>query len=265
VKGTGLDDIKHTVSALVVALAITVAVAARPAIPQHFAADTPTKAPVMVDKTEMPTASDLSRSASRLAELRKHLRPYWSPGDAGGIFLLGLDEQEHARFFEALAASAPQLAPIAPAERPARLARILADDIGAFLTAGKLAPGPYQLDNYHLDHARDGKLTFNADGDPPIVLPAERTFSFTVTEEHLKLLRHLNTREWSGFIELMDPKRPYGDMTYYFIDMADALGEPLPPRDAHNTPEFTPQQIERYLQLHREMLFAAQAFWNYAQ
>jgi hypothetical protein len=63
----------------------------------------------------------------------------------------------------------------------------------------------------------------------------------------------------------MDMKRPYGDMTYYFIDMADALDEPLPPRDAHNRLEFTPQQIERYVQLHREMLFAAQAFWRYAQ
>jgi hypothetical protein len=46
--------------------------------------------------------------------------------------------------------------------------------------------------------------------------------------------------------------------------MAEALGEPPPPRDAHDQPEFTPQQIERYLQLHREMLFAAQAFWRYA-
>jgi len=59
-----------------------------------------------------------------------------------------------------------------------RLLRIPADDIGAFLAAGKLTPGPYQLDNYHLDRTRDGKLTFNADGDPLIVLPAERTFTF---------------------------------------------------------------------------------------
>jgi hypothetical protein len=103
------------------------------------------------------------------------------------------------------------------------------------------------------------------DGDLPILLPAERVFTFTVTDEHLKLLRHLNTREWQGIVELMDMKRPYGDMTYYFIDMATALGEPPPPRDADDEPEFTPQQIERYLQLHREMLFAAQAFWRYAQ
>jgi hypothetical protein len=54
-------------------------------------------------------------------------------------------------------------------------------------------------------------------------------------------------------------------MTYYFIDMADALGERLPPRDAEDTPQFTPQQINRYVQLHKEMLFAAQAFWTYAQ
>jgi hypothetical protein len=74
-----------------------------------------------------------------------------------------------------------------------------------------------------------------------------------------------STREnGTGIIELMDMKRPYGDMTYYFLDMADALGEP-PVRDADDEPEFPPQQTERYLQLHREMLFAAQAFWRYAR
>jgi hypothetical protein len=220
----------------------------------------------MANKTEIPTESDLSSSASRLTELRKHLRPYWTPGEAGGIILLtGMDQQEHEDFFKALAARVPQLTHIVLEERPVQLARILADDVIAFLEAGKLAPGPYQLDNYHLDHAQNGELTFNADEDPPIVLPAERIFTFTVTDEHLKLLRNLNTREWQGFVELMDMKRPYGDLTYYFIDMADALGEPPPPCDADDEPEFTPRQIERYLQLHREMLFAAQAFWRYAE
>ena len=54
-------------------------------------------------------------------------------------------------------------------------------------------------------------------------------------------------------------------MTYYFIDMASALGEPPPPNDADNTPQFTRQQGKRYVQLHKDMLFAAQAFWTYAK
>jgi len=217
----------------------------------------------MADKPDVPT--ELSSSASRLAELRKHLRPYWIPLESGGIallctsFMVELDQQEDERFFKALAARVPELAQIVPAEQPAALVRILVGDVEAFLQAGKLAPGPYQLDNYHLDDAPDGKLDVNFDGDPPIELPAERIFTFTVTDEHLKLLRHLYTREWDGRIVLMNPKRPYGDMTYYFYDMADALGEPAPPDDE------TGPQIERYMRLHREMLFAAQAFWRYAQ
>jgi hypothetical protein len=219
----------------------------------------------MADKAEIPTALDLSNSASRLVELRKHIRPYWSPSEAGGIVLFTGQDDEDERFFRALASKVPQLAQIiSEGERLAKLTRIIVSDVRAFLAAGKLAPGPYQLDNYHLEYARDGKLAFNTHGDPPIALPAERLFSFTVRDEHLKLLRHLNTREWNGIIELMDMKRPYGDMSYYFLDMAAALGEP-PPRNADDKPEFTLQQIERYLQLHREMLFASQAFWRYAR
>jgi hypothetical protein len=218
----------------------------------------------------MPTAPDLSNSTSRLAELRKQLRPYWAPVEAGGIALLaglGLENEENEEsnesreFFKALAARVPEVARIVPEdEQVAKLVRILADDVSAFLAAGQLAPGPYQLDNYHLDYALDGKLIFDANGNPPIALPADRTFTFTVTEEHLKLLRHVHTSGLRGEIELMAMKRPYGNMTYYFYDMADALGEPLP-----DDTYFTPQQTERYLQLHREMLFATQAFWRYAQ
>jgi hypothetical protein len=212
---------------------------------------------------DIPT--DLSSSASRLAELRKRMRPFWIPMEAGGIALLCSSymvdpdqfQREDERFFKALAARVPELAEIVPEEQRAELVRILVGDVETFLQAGKLAPGPYQLDNYHLDEAPDGKIDVNFDGDPPIVLPAERIFTFTVTDEHLKLLRHLYTTEMDGCIRLMKPKRPYGDCTYYFYDMADALGKPRP--------DYEGPEIERYRQLHREMLFAAQAFWRYAQ
>jgi hypothetical protein len=212
---------------------------------------------------------DVSNSAGRMAEMRKHLRPHWVRGEQGGIWLLtGMgehDDEATKSVFRAIAARVPKVAALDPDEQLAKILDILADDVSAFFASAQLAPGAYQLDNYHLEQATDGKLAFNSCGDPPIELPRERVFSFTVTQEHLKLLRHLHTREFDGFLELIDLKRPYGDMTYYFIDMADALGEPLPPRNAENTPQFTPQQINRYVQLHKEMLFAAQAFWTYAQ
>jgi hypothetical protein len=136
------------------------------------------------------------------------------------------DLQEDERFFKALAARVPELAQIVPEERRAELVNILVGDVKAFLEAGKLVSGPYQLDNYHLDDALDGKIDVDFYGDPPIVLPSERIFTFTVTDEHLKLLRHLSTTEMDGCIILMKPKRPYGDCTFYYNDIAHALGEP---------------------------------------
>jgi hypothetical protein len=149
--------------------AMAFAVAGSGLVQQQFAAEAQGETTTMAEKIEMPTAPDFSSSTSRLAELRKHMRPYWSPGEAGGIVLLtGLDD-ENLHFFKALAARMPQLAQVVPGdERMVKLARILAEDVRAFMEAAKLAPGPYQLDNYHLDHARNGELTFNADGDPPI-------------------------------------------------------------------------------------------------
>jgi hypothetical protein len=220
-------------------------------------------------ETAISMTHDVSNSADQMAEMRKHLRPHWVRGEQGGIWLLtGMgehDDEATKSVFRAMAARIPKVAALDPDEQLAKILDILADDVSAFFASAQLAPGAYQLDNYHLEQATDGKLAFNSYGEPPIELPRERVFSFTVTQEHLKLLRHLHTREFDGFLELIDLKRPYGDMTYYFIDMADALGEPLPPRDAENTPQFTPQQINRYVQLHKEMLFAAQAFWTYAQ
>ena len=76
-----------------------------------------------------------------------------------------------------------------------------------------------------------------------------------VTAEHLKLLRNA---VWECSME--DPKRPYGDMTYFEIDMARILGIPLA---AGGRPR--PQDERRLDQLHRETLPALQAFLLYAR
>jgi hypothetical protein len=62
----------------------------------------------------------------------------------------------------------------------------------------------------------------------------------------------------------MDPKRPYGDMTYFFIDMAAALGRPVI-RDGKGDPQFSHQEIKEYQRLHGEMLWAITAFLRYAK
>ncbi len=203
---------------------------------------------------------DLAAAAGRLAHMRKHLRPYWIPMEAGGMFLLpSMDEAKTATFFKDLAARMP------PPGREKDLYDTLSGEVSAFFDKAEFEPGVYRLDNYHREYAVDGKIRFDSDGHEDTALPEGESFDFTVTGDHLKLLRHLNTRSWYNNIELMDPKRPYGDMTYFYLDMSDALGEQRPPRDADNRPAYTKEQIERFLKLHREMLFCAQAFWAYAK
>ncbi len=203
---------------------------------------------------------DPAKAAVRLAYMRMHLRPYWVPMEAGGMFLLpSMDEAKTVAFFQDLAARMP-----VPGKDSDMYGQ-LAEEVSAFFDRAKLAPGVYRLENYHQEYAVDGKIRFDADGNEDTALPEGKYFDFAVTEEHLKLLRHLNIRSWNAFIEVMDPKRPYGDMTFFYLDMSDALGEPQPPRDANNQPLYTKEQIERFLKLHREMLFCVQAFWAYAK
>lgn len=218
----------------------------------------------------MAVAPGLLRDATaRLAELRKHLRPYWYPADAGGILLMLEDESTKANedFTDDFSARVPEIVTLPPIERWNVLDAMLTNDVRGFFSTANLAPGAYKLENYHLNYAHKGELPFDAEGNPPIVLPPDRSFEFTVTTNHLKLLRRLNTEVWFGAIRLIDSKRPYGRFPcgYYFLEMAEALGEFQAPWDTKGLPQFTQMQTDRYLKLHREILFAAQAFWTFAE
>jgi hypothetical protein len=211
----------------------------------------------------------LPDTSARLAELRKHLRPYWYPTEAGGIILKleGECDEANEDFTDDFAARVPEIAALQPIERWNVLDAMLTNDVKRFFSTAKLAPGAYKLENYHLDYAREGELPFDAEGNPPIVLPPDRRFEFIVTTDHLKLLRHLNTEVWFGTIRLIDPKCPYGRFPsgYYFLEMAEALGEFQAPCRANDRPQLARLQTGRYLKLHREILFAAQAYWTFAE
>jgi hypothetical protein len=226
-------------------------------------------APPPAHKTEaIATASkpmDLTTAPARLAYMRKYLRPYWVAMESGGIFMLpGMEDGKIAAFYQDMMARTPTPAGT-PVPDAIYLAGLVSPEIRAFFQEAKLDPGTYRLENYHREYATNGKIPFDSNGDDGTPVPSGQNFDFTVTQEHLKLLRNLNTRDWDAYIEAMDPKRPYGDMTYYFIDMSFALGEPAPPRDAKGNVQFTKEQTDRFEKLHREMLFAVQAFWAYAQ
>ena len=107
----------------------------------------------------------------------------------------------------------------------------LADPLEQFLTTAKLDAGTYEL--------RDGS-------------------SFTVTADHLALLANANIQG-----PFVDCKRPYGDMTYFEIDMARILGVEFT-RDDKGRPRFTKEQLARFDRLHHEMQRVLQVFVEHA-
>jgi hypothetical protein len=115
---------------------------------------------------------------------------------------------------------------------------------------GKLEPGKYVFKNCLRDVYPDGKCNIDATGRGTIAIPQTKIIEFRLTEEHLKLLHH---GHFTGLS--FDPKRPYGDMTNYEIDMADALGVPVPGKV-----NFSQAQLQHFLRLHTEMLYALQVF-----
>ncbi|WP_424630533.1 hypothetical protein [Bradyrhizobium sp. SYSU BS000235] len=204
-------------------------------------------------------------TAKLITTLRKSLHPYWVAAEAGGILLMGNmnDEDANRAIFGNLLALFPEIAASGDGKWES-LADELCKLAHHFIETYQLTPGPYELDNYHRALAKDGELELNSWGSPPIKVPPEARFTFVVTSEHLTLIRNLNTRTWETFIELMDLKRPYGDMTYFYIDMAAALGEPVP-RNNEGQAVFSAEAEQRYERLHGEMLFAVQAFWDHAR
>lgn len=135
----------------------------------------------------------------------------------------------------------------------------LLEAVEVLIDAGKLRPGSYTIRNAVRERIEHGVGLPLDDGGPAI--PAATAFQFEVTSDHLKLFAHASFRG-PGF----NFKRPYGDMTFYELDMADALGVPIPPKAADGKAgDFTPEQIARFDKLHGEMLFTFQAFLQYAE
>lgn len=199
-----------------------------------------------------------------IAAMRTSLRPCWVPAEAGGIVLMGdvNDEEANRTVLQKVLALFPDEDNNEDGKWE-RLAEELCKTAHQFLQTYHLAPGRYELDNYHRALAQDGELQLNQWDSPPIKVPPEDKFTFAVAPEHVTLMRNVNTRTYDGYVELMDFKRPYGDMTYFYIDMADALGEPVP-RDDKGRAAFSSDAEQRYERLHGEMLFAVQAFWDHA-
>ena len=137
-----------------------------------------------------------------------------------------------------------------PADAPPDLSQALAQ----FMQRAKLPPGRYSYPNPLAGRGLELMLP------PPVAdLGHRQTVDFEFTAHHDRLLRHL---QWRGL--LVDPKRPYGDMTYFELDMARILGDTVA-RGADGAPALTEQQTRRYERLHAQMISALQVFLREAQ
>lgn len=142
-----------------------------------------------------------------------------------------------------------------------------------FLANATLAPGAWALANISPKELRAQFEGYNGgDGvnDEDVGLSADGSFQFA--PEHARLVQQLSV-EWSNRYDnedrldcgqypglAVDPKRPYGDMTYFQVDMARALGV-LPPPPEDGSPARLPSALEERLgRLHWQMLGALQVF-----
>lgn len=98
-------------------------------------------------------------------------------------------------------------------------------------------------------------------------LPTSSTFHFE--EKHLKLIRHMVVRHsysadggeiWVG----VDPKRPYGDFSYFEAEMAEILGKPTS-RNEKNQVVLSPEVEQEMSRLHQDMSPAVQVFLRHAR
>lgn len=137
------------------------------------------------------------------------------------------------------------------------------------LRHGTLAPGRYTPGLKKLPEAD----TYSSTTDLTAAekgLAADGSFEFS--DDHRALLKVLSV-EWPNEHDIEDlnsegafpaprgdGKRPYGDMSFYFLDMITALGLPRPERGPDDGIELAPGLEARLRALHFQMLTALQVF-----
>jgi len=180
----------------------------------------------------------------------------WSPVESGApailVSPLEMDDEAAERLDADFAARAGLSIGTPPSaaerERVKQLIADLPEALAQLLAHGELRPGRFEYSNPLV------QFPFAADTLPPEIarLASAETVDFSVTEEHLALLR---AARWQGL--WMNAKRPYGDMTYFELDMAKLLHQP----DTRTAEGGLPEALERRLgQLHAETLPALQVF-----
>lgn len=122
---------------------------------------------------------------------------------------------------------------------------------------GQLEPGLYNYERPPADH----EVSLMVEK-----LPQRSQFHFT--SEHRILLKHMQWEMSDPYFENQvpgcDPKRPYGNFTFYQLEMARHLGR-IPqkaPRESDNQ-GMTPQLVTEMTELHHQMQPALQVFLDH--
>lgn len=196
-------------------------------------------------------------------QLIRQLRVTWVPIESGAP---GIDSSQPLRGKEPTLHAAMQILKTDDEALATRLLAELGLLISEFVSTAQLKPGRYALP-----------------ADMP-KLSAQHTASqsgeFDFQTEHQLLLKAAQWREVSSHniddvldsetgdeqiwpMPYIDGKRPYGDRSYYQIDMAEILGQPYA-MNAKGRPILEASKDAKLAQLHRQSLAALQVFLMHA-
>jgi len=89
-----------------------------------------------------------------------------------------------------------------------------------------------------------------------------KEISFKITKQHIKLLHYVRIGTFDGVG--INPKRPYGQLTYFAADMAEILNIKYSV-DSKNRPNMSKSQLEYFHVLHDELLPALQVVLQYGK
>lgn len=194
-------------------------------------------------------------------QLLHALRVWWLPVESGAP---GVDPAQPLRGEGAAVAIAQQLLATEDAALAAQRLVEVARWVLPFVEQAKLAPGRYAVPE-----------------EMQAQLPGVQQGVFTLRAEHLTLLRaamwnEVQADSLEGLLAestqeeplwpmpYIDGKRPYGDRSYYTIDMAELLGQPFA-QDVRGRPIIPADRDAQLTQLHEETLTALQVLLLYGE
>lgn len=143
-----------------------------------------------------------------------------------------------------------------------------------FMNTAQLAAGTYKLSNMDAATLKDSQRGLEG-ADALFAIGPDMTMD--VADDDIALLRNAQW-EWAAeddmFVALqkdniagptVDPKRPYGEMTYFDLDMHRILGWPVETRTESGHIGISEEQAAEATRLHFRQLGAMQAFLEHGQ